>query len=88
MIYSLLYIRKKFYIIRQTIFIVLKKPTNIKSVGFIYINNNRLSLAELWCTTCSFETVFLTLFHTWVTSQESCFLKHWPVVCVCLKKRS
>ena len=33
MIYSLLYIRKKFYIIRQTTFIVLKKPTNIKSNG-------------------------------------------------------
>ena len=48
----------------------------------------RLSLTELRCTTCCFETVFLTLFHTWITCQESCFLKHRSIIRICLEKRS
>ena len=48
----------------------------------------KLSLAELRCSTSCFETVFLTFFHTWVTSKESSSFKNWSVFSVCLKKGS
>ena len=48
----------------------------------------RLTFGELRSSTSCFETVFLTLFHSRVTSQESCALEYRSVVSVCLKKCS
>ena len=39
--------------------------------------NGKLSLGELWSATSCFETVFLTLFHSWVTSQQTSFFQFW-----------
>ena len=48
-----------------------------------------LSLGELWCSSSALKTVFLTLFHSWVTSQEASLLQDWAkVLAVILKQRS
>ena len=56
--------------------------------AFLALLSCRLSLAELRSATSGFEAVFLTFFHTWITCQESGFLKHWSVISICLKKCS
>ena len=48
----------------------------------------KLSLGELRSATCSLEAVFLTLFHSRVTCQESCALEHRSVISVRLKESS
>ena len=48
----------------------------------------RLSLGELRSTTCGFETVLFTLFHSRITCEESCFLELRTKFCVELKKSS
>ena len=65
-------------------------PENSMFSGKIVLSDIRfeLTLAELWCATSGFETVFLTLFHTWVTCKVSSFLKNWSVLRICLKKCS
>jgi hypothetical protein len=52
----------------------------------ISVEEKKLSLGELRCATSGFETVFLSLFHTRVTSQETCFLQNRTILAVCLKK--
>ena len=48
----------------------------------------KLSFRELRCSTSCFETVFLTLFHTWITCKESSSFQNWSVLSVCLKQCS
>ena len=47
-----------------------------------------LSLTELWCSTSCFETVFLTLFHSRISCEESCCLENWSVICISLDEGS
>ena len=47
-----------------------------------------LSLGELRRTTGSFETVLLTLFHSWVTSEEASLLKLWTKCFTIVLKKS
>lgn len=48
----------------------------------------RLSLAELRSATSCLEAVFLSLFHSWVSGQETCFLQNGSEISVCLEKSS
>ena len=54
--------------------------------AFLALLSCRLSLAELRSATSGFEAVFLTLFHSRITSQESCFFQNWSVVVVYSQK--
>ena len=77
-----------------------KNPGNVMFPGFACNFNNCsviswvipinacLTFGELRSSTCCFETVFLTLFHSRVTCQESCALEHRSVISVCLKESS
>ena len=77
-----------------------KNPGNVMFPGFACNFNNCsiiswvipinacLTFGELRSSTSCFETVFLTLFHSRVTSQESCALEHRSVISVCLKECS
>lgn len=56
--------------------------------GFLSCFELKLALAELRRATGSLEAVFLTLFHSRITCQESCFLKHRSVIIVCFQKCS
>ena len=62
-----------------------QKPRNIAVSGFFLVQYRvfSLSLAELGCTTCAFETVLLSFLHSRVTSEEACLLEYgtnWLVV--------
>ena len=48
--------------------------------------NRRLSLGELGCATGALETVFLTLFHSGITGQETCFLENGAKLGVILEQ--
>ena len=50
------------------------------------ISWSRLTLAELRSATSCFETVFLTLFHTRISGEESGALQDRPVLSVCLQQ--
>ena len=54
--------------------------------AFLALLSCRLSLAELRRATSGLEAVFLTLFHSRITSQESCFFQNWSVVVVYSQK--
>lgn len=54
--------------------------------GFLSCFELKLALAELRRATGSLEAVLLSLFHSRITSQVSCFLQNWSVVSVCLKQ--
>ena len=54
--------------------------------GFLSCFELKSALAELRSATGSLETVLLTLFHSRVTSQESCALKDRSVISVSLKE--
>ena len=48
--------------------------------------NNCLSLAELWCATSGFETVFLSFLHSRVTGQVAGFFEDRSVLRICLEQ--
>ena len=45
--------------------------------GFLSCFELKLSLAELRSATSGLEAVLLTLFHSWVAGQQTCFFEQW-----------
>ena len=64
------------------------EKSRLSEVLIVFCIRLKLSFRELRCSTSCFETVFLTFFHTWVTSKESSSFKNWSVFSVCFKKGS
>ena len=62
--------------------------SRFSEVLIVFCIRLKLSFRELRCSTSCFETVFLTFFHTWITSKESSCFKNWSVFCICFKKCS
>ena len=63
---------------------IKKKPT--QRAGFEIFCKTRLTFGELRCTTCFFETVFFTFFHSGVTGKETGFFENGSEFFVVLKK--
>ena len=56
--------------------------------GFLSCFELKSALAELRSAAGGLEAVFLTLFHSRITCEESCALEHRSVISVCLKESS
>ena len=64
----------------------LQKNPAAKQRDFEKRFRKRLTFGELRCTTGFFKTVFLTFFHSRVTSEEAGFLEERAIFIACLKK--
>ena len=59
-----------------------KTPETLNFQGFSHLSWSRLTLRELRSTTCGFEAVLLTLFHSRVAGQKTCGLERGAIALV------